>query len=165
MSRLRGLPGVLLLRSLLVAILVLILVAAFLDRTADLSRQVQETARRQLIAQFNASLSLRLLEAISRGRLADLAAMDRANPFEVLLRKDGSVPPAEYRGEWAGPGLPSKPGWYFDPRRRDIAWFDGRDWLPQRWQLRLDYEDRNDNGRFDPRVDKLHALGMKKAAG
>ena len=164
MNRLRGLPGVLLLRSLLVVILVSILVAVFLDRTADLSRQVQETARRQVIAQLNSALALRLLEAASRGRLDELAEMDRANPFDILSRDGRHAPPADYRGEWAGPGLPSQPGWYFDLKRRDIAWFDGRNWLPQRWQLRLSYEDRNGDGRFEPDVDDLKGLGMKKAA-
>jgi len=165
MSRLQGLPGVLLLRSLLVVILVLILIGLFLDRSDRLSRQVWQTARQQDIAQLNAALALQMLQAASQGRLSSLSDWDRANPFERLAATGLYTPPTDYRGEWkGGAALPRQPGWYFDVRRQVIAWFDGDRWL-LRWQLRLRYQDLDGNGRFDPETDRLQGLGMKKAAG
>jgi hypothetical protein len=164
MNRLQGLPGVLLLRSLLVVILVSILVGLFLDRSDRLSRQVWQAARQQDIARLNTALALQMLQAASRGRLSSLAGWDRANPFERLAATGKYAPPADYRGEWkGGNALPGRPGWYFDVRHRSIAWFDGDRWL-ERWQLRLRYQDIDGDGRFDPETDRLQGLGMKKAA-
>ncbi len=165
MNRLRGLPGTLLLRSLLVVILVSILAALFLDRTAQLARQVQQTARQQTIAQLNVLLGLRLLKAASEGRLGELAADDRANPFRVLAEEGGFEPPENYRGELASQEQATDPGWYFDTRRRALRWFDGEHWWPELWRLRLRYRDRDGNGQFDPGRDVVEGLGIKKAAG
>ena len=165
MNRLRGLPGTLLLRSLLVVILVSILAALFLDRADRLSEQVQQTARQQTIGQLNALLGLRLLKAASEGRLDQLARFDGANPFRLLAQEGGYQPPKTYRGEIGNEGQARRPGWYFDTRRRLLRWFDGQRWLPEAWQLRLRYRDIDGDGRFDPDRDVLEGLGMKKAAG
>jgi hypothetical protein len=164
MNRLQGLPGTLLLRSLLVVILVSILVGLFLDRSDELSRQVQRSARRQALTRIRSLLGLRLLQAASSGRLDRLAALDRANPFEALASGGDYRPPQQYRGAIDDPRQAREPGWYFLSRQRVIRWFDGGQWLAEAWQLRLKYEDRNGNARFDPGVDVIEGLDMKKAA-
>jgi len=165
MNRLRGLPGTLLLRSLLVVILVSILAALFLDRADRLSEQVQQTARQQTIGQLNALLGLRLLRAASEGRLDQLARLDQANPFKLLTEEGRFQPPKTYRGEIGDAEQARQAGWYFDTRRRVLRWFDGEHWRPEAWQLRLRYRDLDGDGRFDPDRDVLEGLGMKKAAG
>ncbi len=162
MNRLLGLPGVLLLRSLLVVILVAILVALFLDRSEELSRQVRQTAQQQTLARINAALALYLLQQAGAGRLQQLPAQEGANPFELLIR-GGVLTAPDYRGIGLADDPPLREGWYYDPQRSVIFYSDGKGGRSGVWRLKLRFDDRNGNGRFDPGIDSPVSLGMKKA--
>ncbi len=163
MKRPRALHGVLF-RALLAVILVHLLVAFFLDRVADLGHQVRVVANQQLMARLNAYLALRLLRAARQGRLHALAGLDRANPFEVLAEDGAQPPPPDYRGEIDSREQARQAGWYFDTHQRSLMYFDGERGWRESWQLRLEFEDRNGKGRFDPGLEHIRSLSMKKAA-
>ncbi len=164
MNRLRGLPGVLLLRSLLVVILVAIMVALFLDRSEKLSRQVRQTAQQQTLARINAALALYLLQQASEGHLQQISARDGANPFDLLAGNGGLTAP-DYRGIGSADDPPLREGWYYDSHRGVIFYSEGEGGRSGLWRLSLRFDDRNGNGRFDPGVDSITGLGMSRVNG
>jgi len=70
-------------------------------------------------------LRLKQLDLLLRGDAAGMAALAGANPVVWL-----QGPPAHYRGELDGEPVPVEPAWYFDSRRRELAYRPGAGSFP-----------------------------------
>jgi len=130
-------------------------------------RVADAAERARLVASANEIRSALMLEALGRvvrGGGADLAALDRANPFAIV------PPPEGYLGELGARDARDAAGgsWYFEPRSRELVYV-GRGGAGSRrhvrFQVRLGYEDADGDGRFDPEVDAFSGVALVRLPG
>jgi hypothetical protein len=159
--------GTSLLELLVVTALILIFIAITIDRIWQLRIAAERTNIEQLIGTLKGALGTELATSVARGNspLA-LAAYHHANPIALLEQ-----PPKNYLGEFdTAPEEPVAGAWYFNRREGSLNYrvrfsddFVGGnpdDPLLIRFQIRLDFDDRNRNGRYDPAIDTLRSLTL-----
>jgi len=105
-------------------------------------------------------------ERMMLGQMRQLAQLDGANPVGLVI-----VAPKGYRGAInPGQGQKFEPGdWYFDKDRGVLVyrvvnperlWSEDGDSSRLEFRLKLDYRDRNGNGRYDPGIDSIIGLRL-----
>lgn len=160
--------GTSLLELLVLTVLVLIFIAITIGRVWQLRTAAERTNIEQLIGTLKGALGTELAASVIRrdAPLVELAAYHHANPIELLER-----PPKNYLGEFdTAPEEPVAGAWYFNRHEGTLNYrvrfgeeFVGGnpdDPLLIRFQIRLDFDDRNRNGRYDPAIDTLHSLTL-----
>lgn len=159
--------GTSLLELLVLIILVLIFITITIGRVWQLRTAAERTNIEQLIGTLKGALGTELATSVARGNspLA-LAAYHHANPIALLEQ-----PPENYLGEFdTAPEEPVPGAWYFNRREGTLNYrvrfgddfVGGNPEAPLliRFQIRLDYDDRNRNGRYDPALDSLRSIGL-----
>jgi len=159
--------GTSLLELLVLIGLVLIFIAITIGRVWQLRTAAERINIEQLIGTLKGALGTELaVSAIRRDSPLELAGYHRANPIELLER-----PPKNYLGEFdTAPEQPVAGAWYFSRREGtlnyrvrfsdDFVGGNPDDPLLIRFQIRLDFDDRNRNGRYDPAIDTLRSLTL-----
>lgn len=158
--------GLTLIELLVVVIAVAIMAGFALERFLPLIGRAERTAFMQVRSQLQSALLLEAAERIGRGESETLAELAESNPFALLLQ-----PPGNYLGPMRVPpaDLP-RLSWYFDESRGRLVYLVGRyarfrsaDGPPDRIELdvRFVYEDRDGDGRFDPRRDRFGGLRLE----
>ncbi len=154
-------PGAAKFRSIAAIILILIFIGSFLGYSHALTTRVDRAARDRVISEIRQGLAMLLYAYAIKGRLADLQSLDQQNPFSLIAAYRPL--PSEYKG--ARSRLQKNPpaGWYYDLTMRQVIWvaLDGQH---QVFVLRFAYDDVNGNKRFDPELDLVVGLVMKKAS-
>ncbi len=154
-------PGAAKFRSIAAIILILIFIGSFLSYSHSLTARADRVARDRVISEIRQGLAMLLYDYAIKGRLADLQNFDHQNPFSLIAAYRPL--PTEYTGAQATlkPNPPA--GWYYDLTTRQVIWvaLDGQ---RQAFVLRFAYDDVNGNKRFDPELDLVVGLAMKKAS-
>lgn len=164
----RPAAGVTLVEFVVVIVCVVILCGFLLDRVVPLIGLAEKTAFEQVRSQLQSALLLEAAERVARGESASLAALDGANPMDLLLE-----PPAAYLGALDAPaafGRNSGRVWYFDARDRTLVYrvgagtsvtVSGMPTRTIRLAVRFVFRDRDGDGDFDPTADHFDGLRLE----
>jgi general secretion pathway protein G len=159
--------GTSLLELLVVTALILIFITITIGRVWQLRAAAERTNIEQLIGTLKRALGTELaVSAIRRDSPLELVAYHHANPIALLER-----PPENYLGEFdTAPEQQVAGAWYFNRREGtlnyrvrfsdDFVGSNPDDPLLIRIQIRLDFDDRNRNGRYDPAIDTPRSLTL-----
>ena len=155
-------PGANRFRSISVIILILICISVFLSYSQFLTKKTEEVARDLVVTEIRQALAMMLYDYALKGKLAQLQKFDRENPFTLMAAYRPL--PLNYKGAL----VTSKPelaaGWYFDLISRRALWV-AHDKRREFYQLRFEFNDRNQNGLFDSQTEDISGLQIKKASG
>lgn len=152
--------------ALLLVILILVFIGTATEKIGELRIAVERTGVAHMVGTLRSALGIAVAEKIVRGGLSGVAAMDRINPMGLL-----ELLPANYLGELDAPDPATVEGyrWYFDTADHTLVYRVGNSdvfetSLPGpariRFQVRLSYADRNQDGRFDPATDEIGRLEL-----
>jgi hypothetical protein len=137
-------------------ILIVILIAIFLNTVDSVNQRVGSIAHDKVIKELNIALSLCLYQAAIDGKMNDFPSWHRANPFKVLAGKSYK-PPQDYVGEVLTDSELKQAGWYFNVNSKAIYFWD-KVRLTQSYQLQLIYRDLNQTEQFEVIADKIEKL-------
>ncbi len=154
---LASVSGALLFRTLMSLALVLILIVVFFSYVDDTQREFERSALQQSKRIVDSALAVAFASYAVDGRLDQLEELNGGNPFVLL--KSYQMLPAAYRGE-IGQDLDADlaAGWYYLKHRRVVAYRSHHLDIDRYFSLRLNYDDRDRDGRFDPAVDEFQNL-------
>lgn len=151
----------------LVVVLLGGVVAFFSQKMQRVEAEMDRAATELMIKQIRNGLRIFQMEKIAAGRYAQLAELEGRNPFVLL-----EYMPSSYAGELDG-DYPDRvqPGqWYFDSKDglliyRVINDRFFRGGLPGagriRLRLKVNFTDRDGNGRYDAGVDSFQGLSLE----
>jgi len=153
------------------AVVVSIIVYALLERVDRLHASVERARLTTTLVRLETSLELEIASRLMASGGERLAALEGANPMAFSGAK-ADIGSGAYRGELAGADPEAIPGghWYFDLDARALVYrVENEDRLVSplagparvRFGVRLEYEDRNGNGRFDPGSDRFRGARLE----
>ena len=151
--------GFTLLELVMVIILISILGLFVMDRVWSLRVAAERAAVAQVTGNIRSALGLEVARYALENRLDELARLDGSNPVRLLAQA-----PADYRGETTGEEADA--GWFYDPASKTLGYRArypenaGENGAPLRWQIRLIYQDRDGNRRFDATRDAIEGLDL-----
>ena len=162
----RDQPGFSLFELVVVIVLVALLYAFAADRLIVMRAQAERTEVETTVGAMRSAAGIRVAAHIAKGRANEIRALAGSNPMDLLSER-----PESYKGSFFGPDPASFEGgqWYFDKRDGSLVYrvrfadfFQSEQEGPARlrFALRLDYTDRNANGRFDEGVDEIHGMRL-----
>ena len=169
--RVLGPAGFSLLELVVVIALISLLVGIALNRLLPYIDEAERVAVLTLEGQIRSTLLTAAAKRIASGRAASISELDGSNPMRLMLEA-----PRNYAGELRKQDRDSVPrrSWYFDLDSRRLVYRAGRrlvrdyDEQPQQdpeFGVRVAFEDRNRNGRFDPGADELYGVRLQREAG
>lgn len=170
--------------ELVVALLLIsIFIGAFSFRALKIFALAERTSVTLTISNMNTALKYRTLMALSKNDIGKLGELESFNPMRLVysdadtylktgedLINEAKLPskdtPTNYIGELNAPDVNDiTPGtWYFDRssnllvyRVKNTEFFYSQLNGPARirYSIKLEYEDANDNNKYDPEIDKF----------
>ncbi len=162
--RTRRQRGFSLLELVVVVALVGILIAVAAGRFLPYVAKAERVAVQRIEGQLRNALMMEAALRIARGEAARLAELNHANPMTLVLE-----PPRTYLGALRSPTLDLLPprSWHFDSANRRLVYRAGRGFEGSRgapvlreYVVRVEYRDRDGNGRFSPGVDDFHGVRL-----
>ena len=152
--------------ELVVVIIIISILSLFaIDRIFTIRIAAEQAAVKQLVGTIKSALGLEVARLALDGKMSAVAKLDKTNPLLLLSQK-----PNNYIGEKGEPNHITKTGiWYFDKKQKTLIYnvlykenfkttLKG---LPRiRYQMKLVYNDRNKNKRFDVRTDSIAGLDL-----
>ena len=149
----------------MVIIVISILGLFTIDRIFAIRIAAEQAAVKQLVGTIKSALGLEVARLALDGKMSAVAKLDKSNPFLLL-----SQSPNNYIGEKNNGKNIIEPGvWYFDKKQKTLVYnilyaenfkttLKG---LPRiRHHIKLVYNDRNKNKRFDLRTDGIAGLDL-----
>jgi hypothetical protein len=158
MKHVGSIPGALLFRSVTSIIVIVALVYTLITNIEQTEKNISNLQRENLIREMNVALSFRFLQSNVSGTQAELYSYHLGNPFELLKGNEFRVP-NDYLGEVIKGQKLENPGWYFNLNEKSIFYWDRVYFEPQ-YQLRVDYDDLNESGRFENESDLITRLAL-----
>ena len=148
----------------LVVILVGILMVIAMEKILRLDVDAERVGMQRMIGQLQSALVIEFADRVVHDGLAATRDMEAINPMSVLAKA-----PATYIGEFDQSVPPGVAGgdWYFDTRSRTLVYvvrntefFEGVLGDPERarFRVRLAFEDRNGNGRYDAPRERIEGV-------
>lgn len=148
-------------------ILISIFITIAADRIWKLRVIDEKTGMEHTIATIQSALGIHLTAIVVKEGLEGIAALDRSDPMDLL-----DPPPVNYIGklENPDPAAIEGPAWYFDSENRILVYrvlneeyfiTDLEGAHRALFHLHLSYEDLNNNGEYDPNLDRLSGLQFK----
>lgn len=158
--------GFSLLELVIVVILVTLLFLFAFDRLMPLRGQAEGTQVASVIGAMRSALGMEVAERIVDQGPEAIADLKGANPMTLLQQR-----PGKYLGERSEEDNQDIPGgaWYFDPGRgvlhyrvRFPRYLEGEPKPPVdlSWKVRLQYEDEEQTGRYDPDTDSVRGVTL-----
>lgn len=157
--------GFTLLELVVVIILISILGLFATDRIWKLQAAAERAAVNQIIGNLKSTLGLEVARLALDGKINSVAKLANANPILLLAQA-----PSNYIGEIIDGAHITKTGiWYFDNKQNALIYnvsysenftttLEG---IPRiRHRIKLVYNDRNNNNRFDIRYDSIAGLDL-----
>jgi hypothetical protein len=156
-----------LLEFLVLLILILIFVTIAIGRIWELRISAERVKVEQLIGILKSTLGTELAASVVRHEYPlELGRYQHSNPMALLM-----VAPKNYLGEFdTAPEKPVPGAWYFNRQEGTLNYRVrfGEDFVggnpddPSliRFQIQLDYDDRNGNGGYDPAIDTPRSLTL-----
>jgi hypothetical protein len=137
------------------------------SRIWELRVAAEKTGMAQTLASIQSALGIQLAAIVVREGIEGIVRLEGSNPMELLDSQ-----PFNYLGELNNPEPGSIHGhtWYFDTTQRLLVYrvlyddyFDSElDGAPRaRFQLKLNFDDINENGQFDPKTETFSGLVIK----
>lgn len=154
-------PGAGKFRSLVGIIIVVILIRLFFVYTDSWEAAVELSAREKTLNEMNSALALTLYQMAIDKSLSKLSSLDKENPF-VYLAIYQSLP-RNYQGTVNTKFEIDKSGWYYDLETHLVYYLD-RFGHVQKYNLKFEFEDRNNSGKFEYLYDSISNLSIKKAS-
>lgn len=152
--------GFTLLELVVVICLVAILFTVAANRLWGLQVLAEQAAMDTVVGNLRSALGMKVAELYVRGDTAGVRALEGSNPMNLLAETPGN-----YQGESAGVTEPGS--WVFRSdgtliyRVKNEAYFEGPGGQPEvRFRVRLSFEDRNRNGRFDAGRDYITGVRL-----
>jgi len=156
--------GFSLLELVVVIVIISFLLVIAISRLLSLQAEAERVSMETVAGTLRSALGMKVAESIVKYRTATLAELEGSNPMDRLAEL-----PKNYLGELDGvdPASLEDAHWYFNTRDRTLVYLvrnkdrfsGGLDNPPRaRFAVRLVYTDKNRNGRFDARVDKVEGL-------
>ncbi len=171
-----------------VVCVLLILFNVFLGKVLKIFINAERSMVENTLINMNTALRFHALHYQIKGDNLSLKAMDGMNPVEVMtaapddglqgyaeLSSSGKIksmlikPPVNYAGEFSGENAQQVPKgrWYFDPAERSLVYHVRSTGLFRsnvigterlRYSVRLLYDDVDQDGQFDPVVDRYQSI-------
>ncbi|MFK5915311.1 MAG: prepilin-type N-terminal cleavage/methylation domain-containing protein [Woeseiaceae bacterium] len=152
--------------ELIVVIIVISILGLFaIDRIFAIRIAAEQAAVKQLVGTIKSALGLEVARLALDGKMYAVAKLDKSNPLLLLSQN-----PNNYIGEKNNGKKITEPGvWYFDKKQKTLVYnvlyaenfkttLKG---LPRiRHRIKLVYNDRNKNRRFDLRIDGIAGLDL-----
>lgn len=152
--------------ELVVVIIIISILGLFaIDRIFAIRIAAEQAAVKQLIGTIKSALGLEVARLALDGRMSAVAKLDKTNPLLLLSQN-----PNNYIGEKNNGKKITEPGiWYFDKKQKMLVYnvlysenfkstLKG---LPRiRHRIKLVYNDRNKNRRFDLHTDGIAGLDL-----
>jgi general secretion pathway protein G len=166
-ARGRGAGGFTLLELVVVVVIVALLAVAAMHRLLVLQAAAERATLQAVVGTLQSALGMKFAERWVKQDWASIAALEGSNPMDQLAQ----LPP-NYLGALAGadPAKLADGNWYFDTDAgvlvylvRNGTGFRGGLAEPARarFAVRLVYEDRHRNGRFDRGVDEVRGVRLE----
>ena len=154
--------GFTLLELVVVICLVAILFTVAANRLWGLQVLAEQAAMDTVVGNLRSALGMKVAELFTKGDMAGLRALEGSNPMALLAQT-----PENYLGEQVGQ-VTQRGSWIYRPgdrtlvyRAKNEAYFKGHGGQPEaHFRVRLVYEDRNRNGRFDPGRDAVNGVRL-----
>ena len=152
--------------ELVVVILIISILGLFaIDRILAIRALAEQSSVKQLVGTIKSALGLEVARLALEGRLASVAKLNKSNPIKLLSQK-----PNNYIGEKKGSKNINQAGiWYFDKNQKALVYHINYNesfssplkGTPRiRYRIKLVYNDRNKNKRFDVRSDGISGLDL-----
>ena len=152
--------------ELVVVIIIISILGLFaIDRIFAIRIAAEQAAVKQVIGTIKSALGLEVARLALDGKMNAVAKLDKTNPIDLL-----SQAPSNYLGEKDDGNHIIQPGvWYFDKKQKALIYnitykenFRSRlKGVPRiRHRIKLVYNDRNKNNRFDPYYDSIAGLDL-----
>ncbi len=152
--------------ELVVVIIIISILGLFaIDRMLAIRIAAEQASVKQLVGTIKSALGLEVARLALAGNMTAVAKLDKTNPSRLL-----SQTPNNYLGEKENDNHIIEPGvWYFNKKQKTLIYnviynenfkttLKG---LPRiRYQIKLVYNDRNRNKRFDIRYDSIAGLDL-----
>jgi hypothetical protein len=153
----------------LLIIFISILVVVFIDRVLPLRIDAERVHIESTVGALRSALGIHIAATVVKQGSSGFNQLENQNPFSLI---DPATLPSNYLGELEDPD-PNTLGqgvWYFNTATGRLVYIvNFSDHVsteltePKRLQFafKLDYEDMDNNGKFNPGVDNLTALQFK----
>lgn len=135
-----------------------ILIAFAIDRLPAWQGEAERASVVNTERNLRSALGIKVASYIAQDNMAAIAALAGSNPIEQLAEVPGN-----YAGVRDGGGAAVEGGqWYFDAAARQLVYRlrDAGSPGELRYEVRLVFEDRNRNGRYDAAVDALNGVRL-----
>lgn len=164
MNTLGSHPGAILFRFSVMVIIILILIRIFLNYAEETQRVYEQNSILQTKRIVDSTLAVVFSTYAANRRFGDLAELEGANPFRYL--EQYQMLPSSYQGEIESDLQTSDaPGWYY-LRHRGLVVYKARYTDDHRYfAVVLNYEDRNESGRFEAASDRFRNLQFVARSG
>lgn len=157
--------GFTLIELVIVIVIISILGLFAVDRIIAIRTAAEQSSIKQLVGTIKSALGLKVSQLALEGNMLAVAQLDKSNPLNLL-----SQTPSNYIGEKDNAKSIIEPGvWYFNNEENilvyNIRYNEGfktkLTGLPRiRYKIKLVYNDRNNNKRFDTHYDSIAGLDL-----
>lgn len=166
-----GVRGFSVLELVVVIVIIGILLAVAINRLLPYIDEAERVGVLTLESQIRSTLVTSAAKRIAGGKAASISELDGSNPMRLMLET-----PENYLGELRGQAGDSVPrrNWYFDLNTKRLVYrigrrfgwsADGESMHDPEFKVRVAFDDRNGNGRFEPGTDELYGVRLQREAG
>lgn len=163
--------GFSLLELVIVFIILGILLGMALERFLPYIEEAERVSVIRVEGQLRSTLMMEAAERVARGQSVTVTDLNGANPVNFLVE-----PPTNYTGEVesAPPDGAEPRHWYFDTSRRELVYQPGTMFRHSddrelrenpAFSVRVAYDDRDGDGRFEASRDELYGVRLVRVAG
>lgn len=152
--------------ELIVVIIIISILGLFaLDRIWSLRIEAEQATVTKIIGNVRSALGLEVSRLALKGRLTEIANLADSNPIDLLAQAPGSyLQQQPDNSDQVTPG-----SWYFDKESRSLIYhviysenlattLSGTPRI--RYYVKLIYNDRNNNNKFDLNIDSIGGLDL-----